>query len=148
MLRRCSPRQPTPPTDLPTSCGMLSRRCSTVRSAPRRSSTSTSSRWLSREAATAKRDQRRLERREQQELRNIVSRRRYRRACRFANQLINESRRDHFFRTRLQDCANDPGKRWRVVKELLHTSACDNRATNAENRDLRFTFSDFFFGSK
>jgi len=104
-----------------------------------------SSRWLFHEAVTAKLDRRRLERRwlatgaEE-------DRQRYRRACRSANRLINESRRDHF-RTRLGDCANDPGKRWRVVKELLHTSDCDNTATNAENRDLCFAFSEFF-GSK
>jgi len=68
-----------------------------------------SSRWLFHEAVTAKLDRRRLERRwlatgaEE-------DRQRYRRACRSANRLLNESRRDHF-RTRLEDCANDPGKR-------------------------------------
>jgi len=104
-----------------------------------------SSRWMSREAVTAKRDRRRLERcwlatgAEE-------DRQRYRRACCSANLLINESRSDHY-RTRLEDCANDPGKWWRVVKELLHTSDCDNTSTNAENRDLCFTFSDFL-GSK
>ena len=97
------------------------------------------------DTVTAKRDWRRLKRRwlatgaEE-------DRRQYRRACHSANRLISDSRRDHF-RTRLEDCANDPGKRWRVIKELLHTSDCDNTATDAENRDLWFTFSEFF-GSK
>jgi len=48
------------------------------------------------------------------------------------------------FRTRLQDCDNNPGKRRRIVKELLHTSDRDNTATDAENRDLCTTVFVFF----
>jgi len=97
-----------------------------------------SSRWLSTEAVTPKRERRRLERR-WLATRTEDNRQQYRRACRCANRLIIEH-----FRTRLQDCDNDPGKRWCIAKELLHTSDRDNTATNAENCDLCTTFSVFF----
>jgi hypothetical protein len=101
-----------------------------------------SSHWLSKDAVAAKRQRRKLER-QWLSTRNDDDRLNYRRACRTANRLINESRRD-YYRKRLEECDRNHGKRWRVVKELLHTADRDNTATDSENRELCCTFSDFF----
>jgi len=98
--------------------------------------------WLSTEAVAAKRERRRLERRWLSS-RNELDRQLYRRACRSANTAINDSRKNHF-REKLQDCRDDPRRRWNVVKELLHSSSGDDSRTDAENRELCHSFSHFF----
>ena len=100
------------------------------------------SKWLSTEAVAAKRERRRLVRRWLSS-RNESDRQRYRRACRSANKVINDSRKNHF-RRKLQDCRDDPRRRWNVVKELLHSSSSDNSRTDAENRELCHSFCHFF----
>ena len=67
------------------------------------------SRWLSSEAVAAKRHRRRLERAWLLS-RSEDDRIEYRRACRSANKLINESRAN-FFRSQLSDCRNNPRER-------------------------------------
>ena len=57
--------------------------------------------------------------------------------------MINDSRKNHF-RRKLQDCRDDPRRRWNVVKELLHSSSSDNSRTDAENRELCQSFFHFF----
>ena len=100
-----------------------------------------STKWLSKEAADAKRERRRLEgvwKRHGREL-NYVE---YRRSCRLATKLINESRRkDH--QRQLAECTNS-GKMWGVAQKLLHTSDCDETRTIDENHTLCSTFSKFF----
>ena len=87
-------------------------------------------RWLSKPAIAAKRQRRRLEkawRRSGAE----QDRKAYRVACREANKLINESRKDHNAQ-RISSCA-DSKARWTVVKDLLHSSETDHTATDEEN---------------
>ena len=77
----------------------------------RRADSKPISRWLSSEVVAAKRERRRLE------CRWLSTRLKYRRACRSANKLINESRRA-YFRDRLLECDTKPhDKRWRIVNE-------------------------------
>ena len=47
------------------------------------------------------------------------------------------------FQERL-DCCGDPVERWRVAKELLHSSGRDLTRTEAECATLASSFSDFF----
>jgi len=104
------------------------------------------SRWLSSEAVATKRERRRLERR-WLSTRDDHDRLKYRRACRSANKLINESRRA-YSRDRLLECDTKPhDKRWRIVNELLHSNATDKTRTDHENQHLcltKLTFADFF----
>ena len=97
--------------------------------------------WLSDEAIAAKRERRMFERK-WKSTRGESDRVNYRRACRRANRLINESRRVYFYR-RLGDCA-DSEQQWRAAKELLHSSDRDTTRTDAENQTLCMTFSYFF----
>ena len=55
--------------------------------------------------------------------------------------MINESRRGYYHQ-KLQDCP--PGKRWRVVNELLHQADRDHSRSDVEDRMLADTFSHFF----
>jgi len=91
-------------------------------------------------AVTAKRQRRRLERKRN---RIEIDRQAYRVACRHANGLINQFRRDHT-RSELEACS-DPCQRWTVAKRLLHA---DNRPTkqNTITDDIALCeqFSDFF----
>ena len=100
-----------------------------------------STKWLYKEAADAKRERRRLEgvwKRHGRELDYVE----YRRSCRFATKLINEShQKDH--QRQLAECANS-GKMWGVAKKLLHTSGRDETRTIDKNHTLCFTFSKFF----
>ena len=97
--------------------------------------------WIAnQEAADAKRERRRLEgvwKRHGRELDYVE----YRRSCRLATKLINESRRkDH--QRQLAECTNS-GKMWGVAKKLLHTSDRDETRTIDENYTLCSTFSKF-----
>ena len=47
------------------------------------------------------------------------------------------------FQERL-DCCGDPGERWSVTKELLHSSGRDLTRTEEECATLASSFSDFF----
>ena len=96
------------------------------------------SRWLSQEAVAAKRDRRRLERR-WLATGDDDDRIAYRRACRSANKIINESR-SRYYNNRLNDCVDDPGRCWRVVRELLHSSDQDRTRTDIENRSCAILF--------
>jgi len=99
-------------------------------------------RWLSVDAVDAKRTRRRLERR-WRTTGDESDRLQYRRSCRRANQLINESRTCHY-RQRFQDAGCDHKKRWRIVGELLHSHDSDKTRTDTENRALCDTFSAYF----
>ena len=100
------------------------------------------SRWLSDEAITAKRLRRRLERR-WRSTGSDADRVNYRRACRDANRMINDSRRDHF-RCRIESAGSDWKQRWRVVNELLHSRDTDKSRTDTENCDLSKSFAEYF----
>jgi len=39
---------------------------------------------------------------------------------------------------------DEPGRRWRVINELLHSADPDRTRTDVENRELCHTFADFF----
>ena len=99
-------------------------------------------RWLSNEAIDAKRLRRRLERR-WLTTKDEVDRINYRRVCRSTNKIINKSR-SSYYNTMLQDCCDEPAKRWGIIKELLHSTDSDNTRTDDECRELCNTFSSFF----
>ena len=84
-----------------------------------------SSRWLSEEAVKAKQERRKLERRWKSMGYEAV-RVAYRKACKVANKLINQSRSEHYTR-RVKESSGDPRTLWRTVKSILHTSRsrCD-----------------------
>ena len=86
-----------------------------------------STKWLSKEAADAKHERRRLEGVWKWHVE-------YRRSCLLATKLINESRRKDHQRL-LAECANS-GKMWGVAQKLLHTSDRDETRTNDENYTL------------
>jgi Reverse transcriptase (RNA-dependent DNA polymerase) len=100
------------------------------------------SKWLSKEAVAAKRNRRHLERRwlssGKENDRQI-----YRRACRSANRIIQDSR-SNFTREKLSETRDDPRKRWNVVKDLLHSAPGDNSQTSEENLELCRSFSNHF----
>lgn len=98
--------------------------------------------WLSAEAVEAKRTRRRLERR-WRATGDEADRLAYRRECRKANRLINESRTNHY-RRRIQESGSDYRQRWRIVNELLHSKDSDKTRTDDENRRLCSTFAHYF----
>jgi hypothetical protein len=95
-------------------------------------------RWLSDDAAAAKRTRRRLERKwKATNLEDVrVS---YRKACRVANKLITESRRA-FYARRVTESSRDPRALWRCVKGLLHTKS----STVAHEKGMSVRFASFF----
>ena len=99
-------------------------------------------RWLSSEAIEAKRLCRHLERR-WLTTKDEVDRIAYRRTCRSTDKIINESR-STYYNAKLQECSDEPAKRWSVVKELLHSADLDNTRTDCECRELCNTFYSFF----
>ena len=99
---------------------------------------------LSDQAIAAKRERRKFERK-WKSTRGESDRVNYRRACRRANRLINESQLVYFHR-RLSDCT-DWGQQWKVAKELLHSSDRDLARTDAKNHTLCMTFVTFFSSS-
>ena len=97
--------------------------------------------FLSPAAKSAKRERRRRERTWKST--NLESDRvAYRRSCRTANRLINESRTD-FMRDRLTE-STDPKQKWRTVKDLLHSNSTDSILPDDECTSLCARFSDFF----
>jgi len=100
--------------------------------------------WLSTEAKDARRARRRLERR-YRGTKTESDRAAYRSACRAANKLIKQSRRDHITK-RLVDASNDPRQRWRITNELLHTSDEKHRTSIdiTDGQKLSDKFCDFF----
>ena len=83
--------------------------------------------WLSEEAKEAKRIRRQLEHKwKSTGFENI--RQAYRKACKVANTLINESRRS-FYAQCITESSRDPRKLWRTVQGLLHTkrSSCGDQ---------------------
>lgn len=102
------------------------------------------SRWLSDAAVNAKRKRRRLERRwirTGQEDDRLA----YRRACRQANRIINDSRRD-YYRGQLATLT-DSKDRWKLTKHLLHSNTAPQDRTELENSKLCTSFS-YYFGDK
>ena len=98
-------------------------------------------RWLSDEAVEAKRERRRLEKRWSSS-KSDSDRIAYRRACRRANKLINESRKD-YFRSQLAS-SEDCRERWQITKRLLHSArTAQNRAVD-ELQQLCDKFAKFF----
>ena len=100
------------------------------------------SKWLSDDAIASKRRRRRLERRWRKSGAE-ADRQIYRRACREANQLINQSRSD-YYRQRIESVGADCRKRWKVVRELLHHNDRGATRQDDENRNLCHTFSNYF----
>jgi len=97
--------------------------------------------FLSPAAKSAKRERRRRERiRRSTKLES--DRVAYRRSCRTANRLINESRTD-FMRNRLYESV-DPKQKWRTVKDLLHSNSTDSILPDDDCVSLCARFSDFF----
>jgi len=99
-------------------------------------------RWLSSEAIEAKRLRRRLERR-WLTTKDEADRIAYRRVCRSTNKIINKSR-SSYYNTKLQDCCDEPAKRWGIIKELLHSADSNKTRTDDECHRLCNTFSSFF----
>lgn len=97
--------------------------------------------WLSADALEAKRLRRRLEER-WRKTRLETDRVDYRRACRRANKLINASRRD-FFQEQLAS-ATDARQRWRIAKQLLHSTDTVHNRTADELNSLCTLFSNYF----
>ena len=98
-------------------------------------------RWLSDEAVEAKRERRRLEKRWSSS-KSDSDRIAYRRACRRANKLFNESRKD-YFRSQLAS-SEDCRERWQITKRLLHSArTAQNRAVD-ELQQLCDKFAKFF----
>ena len=98
-------------------------------------------RWLSDEAVEAKRERRRLEKRWSSS-KSDSDRIAYRLACRRANKLINESRKD-YFRSQLSSSENCR-ERWQITKRLLHSArTAQNRAVD-ELQQLCDKFAKFF----
>jgi len=97
--------------------------------------------FLSDDAIKAKRLRRRLERR-WLETRAETDRAAYRRSCRLANSAINASRQNHFS-DQLNNAATAKD-RWRVAKELLHSTTTTHNRTFDELNNLCNLFSNFF----
>jgi len=76
--------------------------------------------WLSVEARKAKQKRRQLERR-WKSTGYEVARLAYRKACKVANKLINDSRRA-FYTNSVNESSHDPRKLWQTVKNILHTN--------------------------
>jgi len=96
------------------------------------------SRWLSKEAAEAKKTRRRLERKWKKTALEEV-RKAYRVACKAANRLITESRRA-FYASRVTESSRDPQALWRCVKGLLHL----NKSSSVFEPGMCDRFSTFF----
>ena len=83
--------------------------------------------WLSAEAIRAKQVRRQLERKWKssglESIRTV-----YKKACKVANRLINESRRTYFAQ-RVKESCSDPRKLWQTVKGILHVkrSGCGDQ---------------------
>ena len=97
---------------------------------------------LSKPSQRPKRTRRRLERR-WRATGDEADRLAYRRKCRKANRLINESRSNHY-RRRIQESGSDYRQRWRIVNELLHSKDSDKDRNDDENRRLCCTFAHYF----
>ena len=96
--------------------------------------------WLSPEAVAAKRKRRRLERKWKASSLE-TDRVAYRSACRVSNNLINQSRQDHY-RQKLD--GSDPKQRWQTAKELLHSKDRVQVPSEADGDRLCSEFSAFF----
>ena len=70
-----------------------------------------------------------------------TDRRSYRTACREANRLITKSRQDHY-RDRLSTC--DSKSRWRIIRELLHSTNSSGDQSDVDNDVLCTSFLTFF----
>ena len=97
--------------------------------------------WLSPAAIEAKRSRRRYEKL-WRSTGLETDRIKYRKVCRSANSIINESRRQYLAK-RLHDC-DSAKERWKVSKDLLHSAKYENTRTRVEDQQLCNTFSTFF----
>lgn len=97
-------------------------------------------RWLSRDAITAKRTRRKLERRwARSKLES--DRLAFRNACRYANKLIVQSRAS-YFRQQLTSAPNCK-RRWQIAKELLHVAPVNCVGFGSVTISCQ-SFADFF----
>ena len=96
--------------------------------------------WLSLEADAAKRKRRRLERKWKASSLE-TDRVTYRSACRVSNNLINQSRQDHY-RQKLDE--SDPKQCWQTAKELLHSKDRAQAPSEADSDRLCNEFSALF----
>jgi len=119
----------------------LLNRVAPVRSRRRRSQKPIS-KWLSIKAVAAKRSRRRLKRR-WRTTGTEADRSEYRKACRKANQLINESR-SAYYRQRIHEAGSNYKRCWKLLNDLLHSHDTDKTRTEDENRYLCTAFSNFF----
>ena len=100
-----------------------------------------SSKWLSPDAIRSKRHRRKLERRwRRTEL--DADRTAYRKACRVANKVINESRLSYHSRL-IASCA-DSKQRWSAIKNILHSTDADCPRSDDEDQRLCHSFAAFF----
>ena len=99
-------------------------------------------RWLSDRAVEAKRVRRRLERKWKSKgnRNDYVA---YRRACRVANKEITKARSD-FYSTRIAEAADDPRRRWSVIRDVLHITETKTYRSADESQKLCNTFVVFF----
>ena len=100
------------------------------------------SRWLSAGAVDAKRARRQLERKWKSSHKedDYVA---YRKACRSANKLIVDSRRD-FYRERINAARADPRKRWTAIRDVLHLSNEVEIRSASACRNLCDSFASYF----
>jgi len=107
----------------------------------RRRASKQSAKWLNADAVAAKRRRRKLERAWQCS-RSEADRLAYRAACRRANTLIDQSRKEHM-RSELEACT-DPRRRWTVAERLLHTNSNKKQLCDNVDSGLCDRFSEFF----
>lgn len=107
----------------------------------RRRSPKVATRWLSRDAVLAKRERRRLEKRWQR-TRLVADRTAYHRSCRRTNNLINQSRANHF-RQQISS-TTDCRRRWQLSKDLLRSNRPTVDYSYSDSLQLCCNFSNFF----
>ena len=98
--------------------------------------------WLSKEAAEAKKLRRQSERRWKR-TGDESDRTIYRSRCKVANRLITESVASHN-KDRLEQSRNNPRKHWSVINDLLHSKAPVRKNSVEENDTIAHGLAKFF----
>ena len=99
--------------------------------------------WLSPEAQDAKRNRRKLEKR-WNATRDENIKVKYRQACRRANRLIVDSRKNHFA-SKIESASDNPKQQWSAIKNLLHPQGSKTVSRDKDaSADFCKSISDFF----
>ena len=99
--------------------------------------------WLSPEAQDAKRNRRKLEKR-WNATRDENIKVKYRQACRRANRLIVDSRKNHFA-SKIESASDNPKQQWTAIKNLLHPQGSKTVSRDKDaSADFCKSISDFF----